>query len=105
MTSASFRPGDPSQVVWGGILHNGTSSTIEIRGYHVEYLSSSGDVVGTSSCRVSMGGEQCGVHGTNLKRPREISLIADTLKGAPPTADRDTARIFWAYCAAPEGTE
>jgi hypothetical protein len=52
-----------------------------------------------------MGGEQCGVHGTNLKRPREIALIADTLKGAPPTADRDTARIFWGYCVAPGVTE
>ena len=101
MTGVSFAPGSPSQVVWSGILRNGTGSTIEIRGYHVDYLSPSGAIVGNSSCRVSMGGEQCGVHGTNLKRPGELALIADTLKSVPPAADRDTARIFWAYCIAP----
>jgi hypothetical protein len=101
LTNVSFRPGTAGELVWSGLLWNRTGSTIEIRGYDVEYLSEAGDVVGRSSCRVRMGVEQCGVHGTNLKRPGEIALIPDTLKGAPDTADRDTARIFWSYCVAP----
>jgi hypothetical protein len=101
LTNVSFRPGASGELVWSGLLRNGTQSRIEIRGYDVEFLSAAGDVVGRSSCRVHMGGEQCGVHGTNLTRPGEIALIPDTLKGAPETADRDTARIFWSYCVAP----
>jgi hypothetical protein len=102
LTNYSFRPGEPSQVVSSGLIWNETGSTIEIRGYHVEYLSSDGDVVGESHCRVSMGGEQCGVGGTNLKRAGGIALIADTLVGAPDTADPDTARIYWSYCLFPD---
>jgi hypothetical protein len=101
LTNVSFQPGRPGELVWGGLLRNGTASTIEIRGYHLEFLSEVGEVVGRRTCRISMGSEQCGVHGTNLKRPGEIALIPDTLHGAPTTADRDTARIFWSYCVRP----
>jgi hypothetical protein len=101
LTNVSFRPGNPGQLVWSGLLHNGTESTIEIRGYHLEFLSATGEVVGWRGCRIRMGAEQCGVHGTNLKRPREVALIPDTLAGAPESADADTARIFWSYCAHP----
>lgn len=99
--NVSFRPGRPGQLTWSGLLRNGTGSTIEIRGYELEFLSGTGEIVGRSTCRVSMGGEQCGVNGTNLKRPGETALIPDTLAGAPPTADLDTARIFWSYCLRP----
>jgi hypothetical protein len=98
LTNVSFRPGRPGQLVWSGLLRNGTGSTIEIRGYQVEFLSSAGEPVGGSECRIRMGSEQCGVHGTNLKRSGDIALIPDTLAGVPETADPDTARIFWSYC-------
>jgi hypothetical protein len=101
LTNVSFRPGRPGQLTWSGLLRNGTRSTIEIRGYHLEFLTGRGEIAGWSTCRVSMGGEQCGVNGTNLKRPGEIAVIPDTLTGAPPTADLDTARIFWSYCVRP----
>jgi hypothetical protein len=105
LTNVSFRPGDPSQIIWGGVLRNATRSTIEIRGYHLEFLSTSGDVVARSTCRISMGSEQCGVHSTNLKRRGDLALIADTLLRAPANADRDTARIFWSYCVLPASAE
>lgn len=96
----SFRPGRPSQIVSSGLIHNRSNSTIEIRGYRVEFLSETGDVVGEGECRVIMGGEQCGVGGSNLERAGDIAVVADTLPGAPESADRDTARIFWSYCRA-----
>ena len=96
----SFRPGQPSQIVSSGLIHNRSNSTIEIRGYRVEFLSPTGDVVGEGECRVIMGGEQCGVGGSNLERAGDIAVIADTLPGAPESADRDTARIYWSYCRA-----
>lgn len=96
----SFRPGRPSQIVSSGLIHNRSQSTIEIRGYRVEFLSATGEVVGENRCRVIMGREQCGVGGTNLKRAGDIAVIADTLPEAPESADRDTARIFWSYCRA-----
>jgi len=103
LTNVSFRAGDPEQIVWGGVLTNGTQAVIEIRGYLLTFLSATGDVVSTKTCRISMGAEQCGVHSTNLKRVGGVSLIADTLHGAPATADRDTAQIFWSYCRAAPG--
>ena len=96
----SFRPGRPSQIVSSGLIHNQSDSVIEIRGFRVEFLSATGEVVGESMCRVIMGGEQCGVGGSNLKRPGVIAVTADTLLGAPESADRDTARIYWSYCRA-----
>ena len=56
VSNYSFRPGRPSQLVSSGLLHNRSESTIEIRGYRVEFLSASGEVVGEGRCRGSWEG-------------------------------------------------
>ncbi len=82
-----------------GQVSNRSGSTVELRGYRVEYLSPRGEVLGARSCRVRLGYEHCGLGGTSTFRPRTTTAVSvDTLPGVPEGARRDTARMFWTYC-------
>lgn len=100
VTNYSLRPGRPSEIVGNGIVRNNSGSTIELRGYRVEYIAPAGEVVGASSCRIRIGHEHCGVD-LNVRRPGYIATSMDTLPAAPLRARVDTARIFWTYCSLP----
>lgn len=101
LTSFSFRPGRHREIVAHGLVVNGSRSMIELRGFRVEYLGAGGTIVGSSSCRVRLGYEHCGLASVNLRAPGYIALSADTLPVAPPEARVDTARVFWTYCVPP----
>ncbi len=98
VTNYSFRPGRYREIVANGQIRNGSASTIELRGFRAEYLSSAGKVVGASTCRVRMGYEHCGLASTNIRLPGYVAFSADTLPIAPPVARFDSARVFWTYC-------
>jgi len=98
VTNYSLRSGRPPEIVGNGMVRNGSASSIELRGYRIEYLSGAGEVIGARSCRIRMGYEHCGL-GANVFHPGYVALSMDTLPPAPPGARVDTARVFWTYCA------
>ncbi len=101
VTNYSIRPGRYREMLGSGQVRNGSGSTIELRGYRVEYLSPAGQVIGARTCQVRMGYQHCGVATTNVRLSGYVALYADTLPVAPPEARLDTARVFWTYCARP----
>ena len=100
VTNYSLRPGRPPEIVGNGMVRNGSGTSIELRGYRIEYLSPAGEVVGARGCRIRMGYQHCGL-GANVFHPGYVALSMDTLPPAPPGARVDTARVFWTYCSFP----
>jgi predicted TIM-barrel fold metal-dependent hydrolase len=98
VSNYSLRPGRPPEIVGNGMVRNESGSSIELRGYRIEFLSPAGQVVGAGSCRIRMGYQHCGL-GDNIFRPGYVALSMDTLPPAPLGARVDTARVFWTYCA------
>ncbi|MGH7519178.1 MAG: amidohydrolase family protein [Gemmatimonadales bacterium] len=99
VSNYTFRPGRYREILGNGLVRNDSRSTIELRGFRVEFLSAAGKVIGARTCRIRMGYEHCGVASTNVRLPAYVAVSADTLPVAPPGARFDTARVFWTYCA------
>jgi hypothetical protein len=98
VSNYSFRPGRYREILGNGQILNGSRSTIELRGFRVEFLSPTGNVIGAETCRIRIGYQHCGVASTNVRAPGYVALSADTLPIAPAEARFDTARVFWTYC-------